>query len=131
MTRSGHPRARSVVGDRRPGLLAALVLLFALGAGLLVSAGSAHHSEAARQATVTAAVEAACLQPADHHHQHQSGTEWTPTLGKRLRPAADTPILCVVPARLADLSVIDAAFNAPAVSTSSSDDLASRGVLRI
>ncbi|MCO8274709.1 hypothetical protein M1L60_29345 [Actinoplanes sp. TRM 88003] len=40
------------------------------------------------------------LQPADHEHHH--GREWTPTGNKRLRPATDTAVVCVVPVRLVD-----------------------------
>jgi hypothetical protein len=94
MTRTRHPRAS---GERRVTRLVAMVmLLLTLAAGLLVPAGSAHHHPAApRAAVVYDQSGVAPISETDHRH----GNEWTPTLHRQLRPTGDLAILAVLPAR--------------------------------
>lgn len=96
MTCTGRPRTRHASRDRRVSVVAAAVmLLFLLGASLLVSAGSEHHAGAVVAGSAAVVVD---TQPASGH-EHHHGNDWTPTLGKRLRPAA-TAVGSVVPVRL-------------------------------
>jgi hypothetical protein len=65
---------------------AVLMLLLILAAFSFVSAGAAHHREAAPAVQYT-------------QDDHQHGTEWTPTTGSsRLRPVADVPVRAVTSA---------------------------------
>jgi hypothetical protein len=106
--------------DRRTGLAAVLMLLLLLGASLLVSAGSDHHRP---EATIAAEpIDTAGVQPDGHHHHH--GAEWTPSLGKRLRPASTVSVVQVVPARLVLAGPVLLVVPAD-------EDPAARGVLRI
>jgi hypothetical protein len=100
MIRQGH---RRVLCDHRVSVLAvALMLLGMLGAAVLVSAGSAHHrlSAPVASATENLLVPAAggdVVHPVSGH-RHEHGNDWTPTLGKRLRPAATVAFVGVLPA---------------------------------
>ncbi|MET0415754.1 MAG: hypothetical protein ABW022_07010 [Actinoplanes sp.] len=85
MEQGGRPTRARV---RR--LAAVVMLLLALGAGMLVSAGSAHHAAGAAEAA-TAGV---ALAPLDHEHHH--GNEWTPTPSQRLHPVARVALLTMV-----------------------------------
>jgi len=113
------------------------MLLLALAASLLVSAGSPHHQPGAANAaaagvadtTVTAGVgDAALAQPGAHEHHHLN--DWAPTLSKRVRPAATTILLGILPARMAAPAVPVHRESAP-VSVASVDELSASGVLRV
>lgn len=107
-------------------VLVALTMLLALGAGLLVSAGSAHHATA-QPVAETAAISIA-VHPADHEHHH--GGDWTPTLSQALRPCAAATILCTLPSGPETPSVrIDSVTHD--LSRSAAENLARLGVLRV
>ncbi|WP_433375800.1 hypothetical protein ACQPZX_06640 [Actinoplanes sp. CA-142083] len=133
MTRTGHPRAWRAVRDHRiSALAAAFMLLLALGASMLVSAGSPHHErDAHTHAVASAAVDVesggASAQPAAHEHEH--GNEWVPTLGKRVRPAATTTLLGFLPVRPAAQAL--AVGRTPVLPSHASNDLSALGVLRV
>ncbi|RSM39720.1 hypothetical protein DMB66_58010 [Actinoplanes sp. ATCC 53533] len=126
MIRTGRPRTRHAPRDRRVSVFAAAVmLLFLLGASLLVSAGSEHHAQASAAVSAADAVDA---QPASGH-EHHHGNGWAPTLSKRLRPAATT-VCYAVPVRP---PATDQAFHQVNASErlSSGDALTALGVLRV
>lgn len=126
MIRTGRPRTRHALRDRRvSGFAAAVMLLVLLGASLLVSAGSEHHTQ---PTSAVLAADAPDAQPASGH-EHQHGNGWAPTLSKRLRPAATT-VSYAVPARL---PAPDQAFHQVKASErlSSGDALTALGVLRV
>ena len=130
MTRTGHPRARRALRDDRISVFAAAIMLVAfLGATLLVSAGSPHHertgSVASASATVVNGPEAS---PASHDHHH--GNDWSPTLGKRLRPVATVSFLGIVPARVPGTEPVLLAESVP-LSMATGDVLTVLGVLRV
>lgn len=93
MTPTGRPRAR-----RGCALAATVMILLLLAASLLTSAGSAHHARSGEAASAATVHDAAGLRLADQH-EHKHGNDWTPTPGKRLRPAAAVTILGVAAAR--------------------------------
>jgi hypothetical protein len=94
MHRPGRARPMRMAG-------AALVLVL-LAAGLLFSAGSAHHGhahDAGAGERITAA-DLACL-PHAHTgdtpaHQHDHGDDWTAYLSPRARPASDATLVATV-----------------------------------
>lgn len=130
MTRIGHPRARRALREHRSCVFAAAVMLLAfLGATLLVSAGSPHHEHAGPVAVATATVvNEAQASPESHDHQH--GNDWSPTLGKRLRPAATVSFLGIVPARVPSAETARRAESVP-LSVATGDVLTVLGVLRV
>ncbi|GAA2642816.1 hypothetical protein [Paractinoplanes durhamensis] len=74
MIRTGRSRVSALV--------AAVMLVLALGATVVVSAGSAHHApEAASQVSVDV---------------HEHGNDRAPRLSKRLRPATAVTLLSIV-----------------------------------
>jgi hypothetical protein len=106
------------------------MLLVLLGAGVLASAGSAHHRPGAAPAT-PAAADALAGAHSPPAHEHRYGTDWVPAPGKRLRPAAGITVVRAVPVGPARASgPLRAAFRLPAPAAPI-DDLISRGVLRV
>jgi hypothetical protein len=94
MIRPGRARPMRMAG-------AALVLLL-LAAGLLFSAGSAHHGHAhdAGAGERLTAADLECL-PHAHTgetpvHQHDHGDDWTAYLSPRARPASDVTLVATV-----------------------------------
>jgi hypothetical protein len=132
MTRTGHPRARRAVRDHRIcAIAAAFMLLTALAASLLVSAGSPHHELGAHSHSIAVAAEpgdVAAAQPAAHEHQH--GNEWAPTLGKRIRPAATIGVVGILTARPAAPALMPGRAPSPASHTSGIDP-STLGLLRV
>lgn len=99
MTRTGHARARRAVRDHRIFAVAAVVMfLLALGASVLVSAGSSHHAQPMAAGITIMGSEPGGAQPASGH-DHKHGNEWAPTFGKRLRLAATAALLGIAAAR--------------------------------
>jgi hypothetical protein len=130
MTRTGHPRARRAVRDHRmSALAAAFMLLLALGASLLVSAGSPHHHEHGDVAVAAADTGDPVAQPASHDHRH--GNDWTPTLGHRLRPAATIALVGIVAARPTDRDPLRSHRVTDAAPPGFGDGLTALGILRI
>jgi len=136
MTRTGQRRAYSAARDHRVvALAAAFMLLLTLAASLLVSAGSPHHQPGARAAaagafaaTVVAGVDATGAQPAAHEHHYPN--EWTPTLSKRVRPAATVALLGILPP--GEVAVARAPRRELVLApTASGDELSATGVLRV
>ncbi|TDO41867.1 hypothetical protein C8E87_5622 [Paractinoplanes brasiliensis] len=118
--RGGRSRWARVRPQRLPALV---MILLALSAGVLVSAGSAHHTTGTAEATTVA--DAAVVQaPLDHEHHH--GSEWTPTPSHRLHPVATVAAVSAAPARPeADVVPVDESFAA------APPPLALSGVLRV
>jgi hypothetical protein len=107
-------------------VLVALTMLLALGAGLLVSAGSAHH--ATDQPAAATASTAIAVHPADHEHHH--GGDWTPTLSQALRPCAAATILRTLPAGPEAPSVPTDSVTHD-LARSAAENLARLGILRV
>ncbi|MGW4945626.1 hypothetical protein ACWEOZ_29005 [Actinoplanes sp. NPDC004185] len=88
-------------GPARPMRMAGAVLvLLLLAAGLLFSAGSAHHGHDAGAGERLTAADLACL-PHAHTgdtpaHQHEHGDNWTAYLSPRARPASDATLVATV-----------------------------------
>lgn len=126
MTRTGHPRAVPV---RVSALAAVAMLLFALAASVLVSAGSPHHVQSAATAVTTVHTDADGASPVTGH-DHEHGTEWAPTLGKRLRPAAAVAVVGALPAHLDGPGAPFGTTMSPAL-VAPGDRLISLSVLRV
>ena len=78
----------------------AVLVLLLLAAGLLFSAGSAHHGHDAGAGERLTAADLACL-PHAHTgetpvHQHEHGDDWTAYLSPRARPAGDVTLVATV-----------------------------------
>lgn len=132
MTQTGRPRTSRDARDRRHGLVAVVMLLLALGAGVLVSAGSAHHqpgADATASAGVTVTDDGALTSPLSAH-EHRRGNDWAPTLSKRLRPAVTVALLSVLPPPLTETGVRGNEPTSP-VPPPTDDVLAMLGVLRV
>jgi hypothetical protein len=113
------------------------MLLIALGAAVLVSAGSTHHQPAASaakspvaavttDATVATSPGGTALDAPGHDHHH--GTDWTPNLTQRLRPAAAATTISVH--RDVDVGTTTAG-PATTATTTSGTSLTLLGVLRV
>lgn len=129
MTWTGRPRAWPVVRPSRPVAWVAVVMtLLVLAAGVLVSAGSEHHRPGASPAAVGG--DLAVAHPASEH-EHRHGNDWTPSVGKRLRPAADLTVVHVAPAGSDEPGTTRSATSAFPAAFSSGGDLNLLGVLRV
>ena len=129
MTRTDPPRARRAAPGRVRGFTAVLMIVFALAASVLVSAGSAHHARPAATSVTTMHGEAAGVSPATTGHDHEHGTDWAPTLGKRLRPAAAAAV-GTLPARPYEPGTAPDTGTVP-TGTAPGDRLISVSVLRV
>ncbi|WP_433729262.1 hypothetical protein ACQP2Y_16985 [Actinoplanes sp. CA-051413] len=127
MPRLGRARPMRMAG-------AALVLLL-LAAGLLFSAGSAHHGHAHDAAAGDRGTVADLARLPHAHtgetpvHQHEHGDDWTACLSPRARPAGDVTLVATV--------AVDATALCPDLRTShtvaaaADADLSLLGVLRV
>ena len=129
MTRTGRPRAwRAVRGRLVLAFAAVVMVVLALGAGTLVSAGSSHHAGGSHSAAAAPqAGDVDIVQTSAHEHHH--GNDWAPTLGQRLRSA---PVLTAV----VTVGVFTGERSAVVPATASArpvlgDGLVSPGLLRV
>lgn len=140
MTRTGRHRASPVVrGPRRAEhrapvparVVAGVMMLLILAAGVLVPAGSDHHRPgSASPAAVAFGGDLAVAHPVSGH-EHRHGNNWTPSLGKRLRPAADLTVVHVATAGSAGPGATVPATTAFPAAFSPGGDLTLLGVLRV
>jgi hypothetical protein len=112
-------------------LVAVAMLLLALGAGILVSAGSAHHQPATVAAAAVVETDAASAAGPLSAHGHHHGNQWAPTLNKRLRPVATAAVPGAVAVRPAPTGVGGDGSLSSTASPPTGDVLALLGVLRV
>lgn len=112
-------------------LVAVAMLLLALGAGVLFSAGSAHHQPGTAAAAAMVEVNAASVTSPLSAHGHHHGNEWAPTLNKRLRPVATEAVPGAVAVRPVTAGVRGHESLSSTASPSIDDVLALLGVLRV
>jgi hypothetical protein len=74
-------------------LVAVAMLLLAFAAGILVSAGSAHHQPGTAATAAVVEIDDVSATSPLSAHEHHHGNEWAPTLNKRLRPVATSAVL--------------------------------------
>jgi hypothetical protein len=127
MSRLGRARPMRISG--------AVLVLLLLAAGLLFSAGSAHHGhahDAAAGDRVTVA-DLACV-PHAHTgetpvHQHEHGDDWSAYLPPRARPASDVTLVATVAVDATALCRDSRTGHTDAVAADA--DLSLLGVLRV